>query len=313
MHRVYIYTNSLQSLHNQCMFAIATMQLAVTILTLLVRAASTGASFNADGDCPLWTMPHNGSCKCANNLMGIMSCEDGKGATWLNKCFCMTAEESENNLPVVGLCLYTCDLQYPGFYYIGVNNSLNITSSTCGPYKRTGMMCGECLEGYGLPVYSYSLSCVECTSYKYNWLKYIAVSYIPLTVFYFLVVILRISATSGYMLGYVTICQMATIKAIASLLFSTTVKKHRIIIVLTISVLSPWNLDFFRYFYHPFCISPETTILQVLLLDYLVAVYPMILILLTYMLVKLHDNFRIAVYLCKPFYNACMFSGKSGI
>ena len=164
-------------------------------------------------------------------------------------------------------------------------------------------MCGECLEGYGLPVYSYSPSCVECTSYKYNWLKYIAVSFIPLTVFYFLVIILRISATSGYMLGYVTICQMVTLKAIVYLLISTTVKKHRIIIVLTISALSPWNLDFFRYFYHPFCMSPETTTLQVLLLDYLVAVYPMLLILLTYVLVKLHDNFRIAVYLCKPFYN----------
>ena len=61
-----------------------------------------------------------------------------------------------------------------------------------------------------IPVYSYDLSCVECTDYKYNWLKYMAVAYGPLTVFYFIIIIFRISANSGSMIGYVTISQMVS-------------------------------------------------------------------------------------------------------
>ncbi len=33
-------------------------------------------------------------------------------------------------------------------------------------------MCGECVEGYGVPVYSYTLSCVECSEYRYNWMQW---------------------------------------------------------------------------------------------------------------------------------------------
>ncbi len=89
-------------------------------------------------------------------------------------------------IPVVGGCEYKIDiynsvLRNDALYEIGTNTINNVT---CGPYNRRGVMCGECIEGHGLPVYSYSLSCVECTHYKYNWIEYIAAAYIPPTVFY---------------------------------------------------------------------------------------------------------------------------------
>ena len=49
-----------------------------------------------------------------------------------------------------------------------------------------------------------------------------------------------------------------------------------------------WNLDFFRLLYTPLCLHPNTTTLQVLSLDYIIAVYPLLLIIFIYTLVRLH-------------------------
>lgn len=62
------------------------------------------------------------------------------------------------------------------------------------------------------------------------------------------------------------------------------------------------NLDFFRLQYSPFCIHPRSTTLQVLILDYVIALYPLILILVTYVCVKLHDHSIFVVHLWSPFY-----------
>lgn len=257
--------------YGRCSVAESAMLATVIYFSVVIAGTSAGDDHEAL-DCPLWTAPVNGSCQCGDSLRGIVSCDDRKGALLLNKCFCMTTWPGGNS-PLVGTCLYSCNLIYPQVNVIGVNTTAEITSMTCGPFKRTGVMCGECLPGYGLPVYSYSLSCVECTQdYKFNLLKYVAVAYIPLTVFFFIVIILRISATSGYLLGYVTICQILMIKAFAAFLFNISQSTVHTMSMCFMTVLSFWNLDFFRALYPPFCLSPHLTTLQVLLLDYLIAV-----------------------------------------
>ena len=74
-----------------------------------------------------------------------------------------------------------------------------------------------------------------------------------------------------------------------------------LIAVLT-SIAGIWNLDFFRLVYEPFCLHPNMTTLHVQVLEYAIAVYPLLLIVLTYMMVSLHDNnFKPVVWLWKPF------------
>ena len=64
-----------------------------------------------------------------------------------------------------------------------------------------------------------------------------------------------------------------------------------------------WSLDFFRSVIPPFCVSSNIKTVRALVLEYLVAFYPIVLILLTYVCIKLHDNnFRPVVWLWKPFH-----------
>ena len=64
-----------------------------------------------------------------------------------------------------------------------------------------------------------------------------------------------------------------------------------------------WSLVFFRAVIPPFCVSSNIRTVQALALEYVVAFYPIFLILLTYVCIKLHDNnFRPIVWLWKPFH-----------
>ena len=274
-----------------------------------VTAVSPVTKLRQDDGCPLWYYRNIvGDCKCGDHLSGNIQCNDKDKTVSIKSCYCMTTDN--NDQPSVSYCLYTCNtLKYNevhsiSFNSIGTNTTTNLNNVTCGSYNRKGTACGECIEGHGLPVYSYSLLCVECSDYKYNWLKYIAVAYIPLTLFYFIVIIFRISATSGLMIGYVTVSQMVSIVRLALII------ENKCFIQVYATLYSIWNLDFFRSLYSPFCLHPQLTSLQVLSLDYLIAIYPMILVFLTYAFVKLHDSFRLTVCLCRPLYKCLHYFRK---
>ena len=299
---------------SNCVHAVKKMvcllTLAVSFLFLSHTSTAAIQSVNADatpysdlssGVCPIWTTQVNESCICGNNLDGKVNCDDNTGVVSIANCFCMTTGELEDIYsPMVGACLYTCTLFKLNHY-----RTDGISNNTCGPYKRTGRMCGKCKESYGIPVYSYSSSCVKCTDYKHNWLLYIAVAFVPLTIFYFFIMAFRISATSGWLNGYVLLSQMITIRRMLMLVTNNS-KIVSDTLHLTdkysAAILTIWNLDFLRSIYPPFCLHPHLSALHVLMLDYLVALYPLALIMLTYLLVKLHDRYSLVSWLWRPFY-----------
>ena len=85
-----------------------------------------------------------------------------------------------------------------------------LTVTTCGKYNRDSILCGDCLPGFSPLLYSYDMKCVNCTGQNmtYNWIKYIAVAYVPLTIFFFFVVILsNFNGTSPLFKSYITITQ----------------------------------------------------------------------------------------------------------
>ena len=266
------------------------------IILVSLYLTSTGAvkqiAFQTE-ECPLWTVPINNSCVCADPIGQIVICNPLNKSLSIRFFHCMTADSDMN--PVVGVCLYNqgSTLFNHIYFNINTNSTANINEEVCGVYKRKGLMCGQCIKDYGFPVYSYRVDCVKCVDYKYNWLKYIAVAYLPLTVFYLVVIIFRVSANSGFLVGYVTVSQMIATFDLArtySLPFqfhNSLYKRYNSIPRLVSSGYSIWNLDFFRVSeYFSFCIHPNMSALAVLSLDYMVAIYPMVAVIFTYIMVQ---------------------------
>ena len=208
------------------------------------------------------------------------------------------------NTTVVGTCPYTCSKEL----WFSFPPKVSDLDEICTDMNRTGPLCGKCAANYGPPVYSYSLNCVECQSDRLllNIFTFIAVAFVPLTVFYILVMCCRLSVTSPSMTDYVFINQIVSSPTALRICHSelSVLGFHhfyeKVAYFLGFSIVGVWNLDFFRAVYKPFCLHPDMTTMQAIALDYAVAFYPLCLIVVTYFLVALHDRFVCVVVFCKP-------------
>ena len=260
--------------------------------------------------CTTWhTLNNSTSCECGSSLEGIVECPCSSGNVSLLWCYCMTFGVNETML-VVGRCLYGCiGREYANSHYPLQSNPSEL-KKFCSRYHREGQLCGRCEEGFALPVYSYNFSCVSCSNHSAsNWIKYLAALLLPSTLFSIAVVTCRVSVTSGLMNAFVLQCQILSLPTVTRsylLAFESNYGSGSAVFHLaavTFTFYSMWNLDFFRALYPPFCLHPGTTTLQILALDYVIAVYPLVLLIVVYLLVKLHDsNFKVIVCLWRPFH-----------
>ena len=247
------------------------------------------------------------SCQCGSGLDGIILCSTDE--VGLIHRFCMTQNKEQTKV-VVGPC--PCNSNAPSYYgshmYISIpSNITQLDKGMCGYTNRTGQLCGQCVVGYSPPVYSYYPQCVNCTAGTNNWAKFLAASLLPTTVFLIGVLIFRFRATSPLLNGYILFCQIITSPPLLRLVAYHIYKHHYennyvgYFASIYFGCLGIWNLDFFRMAYTPFCLYPNTSTLKVLSLDYIIAAYPLALIILTYTLVRLHyHNCRLVVWLWRP-------------
>lgn len=254
--------------------------------------------------CPLW-FNYNSTeetCQCGDDLRGVVYCDSKREKVSLQFFYCMTFS---NNETIVGPCFSHCHNKFNCGHLneLQSNSTKSINEEMCGKFNRRSQLCGSCDTQYSLPAYSYSPYCVRCekSDFGQNIKQFILITFLPLTVLYLLVIIFKISVTSGYMVAYVMCCQIITMPVI---LRSIIVANHN---KLPMSFFTVWNLDIFRSISTPFCIHPKMNILHVLALDYLVGIYPLFLIFITYLAILLHDRYPIVVKLWKPGYRFFKF------
>ena len=152
-------------------------------------------------------------------------------------------------------------------------------------------------------VYSFDMNCVKCPNGKSNWWKYVLAAYLPLTLFLFIVVFFEVSITS-HLNGFVFCSQTLSFPTVARILLLATRENRQTQTTLryVATFFGIWNLDFFRALKFTVTICLKTDTLQTLSLDFLVGAYPLLLLVVTYFFIGLHDrNFKLLVILWKPF------------
>ena len=178
-------------------------------------------------------------------------------------------------------------------------------NSVCGYLYRTGTLCGQCIDGYYPAVYSYNYDCVPCSDedLKSNWGIYVAIAYLPLTIFIIFLFLFRVSVVSPKLNATMLFTQIFVSPLNARIVLMAT--KHNppvnIIAKVVLTIFGIWVFDFFRALLPGICLNINT--LAVLSLDYLIAVYPMLMMVVTYILVELHGHgFRPVLYMWRPFH-----------
>ena len=144
-----------------------------------------------------WFTPDNTSstgCPC-QSLYPDVWC--GSDYPLLHLGYCMTYN-SASQVTAVGPCPFighynTTSVNY--VFYIQLPSNVSVLNmSMCGPLNREGTLCGKCIDGYGIALYSYTLECSKCWGHGYGWVLYYFLELFPITVLYFLVVIFHIRA-----------------------------------------------------------------------------------------------------------------------
>ncbi len=269
-----------------------------------------------DMDCYPWMFrnPRNGKCECSNIPYRSVLCDVEISRTFILDCYCMTYD-SESNETQLGRCVYGCGHKRDTVFYTLPNNTGDLNSYSCGRMNRDSTLCGKCLPGYSPLLYSYEMKCMNCTgeNMTYNWIKYIAVAYIPLTFFYFFIVMFKFNGTSPLLKLFISVSQGIFSPIAIRGYFSVISNKSYIEkFIKAISCLyNIWNLDFFRAVIPPIC-ATDISQIQVLALDYAIAFYPLVLVILTYFLISLHSrDVRIVVWLWRPFHKVFSLVSQS--
>ena len=235
------------------------------------------------------------SCHCGDELNGVVYCDTVTKEISVMVCHCLTIHftTQRTTLPVVGSCIFNCVNRTKSMIY-------KSAPSDCASLNRQGTLCGQCLDGYNVPAYSYKFKCIRCDSELENWGLYIVFAFVPLTVFIVIILVFRINVLSPKLNMFVIAAQSVSIPIFVRVILSQRNKRFIEIVILT--VYGIWNLDFFRVNALPdVCINVIP--LHILVLDYLIAIYPMLLMAVAYTVVELYGfGFRPLLYLWKPFH-----------
>ena len=255
-----------------------------------------------DRDCTSpWTYCANGTCKCGNISEDILQCHQNKSST-ISHCYCVTFDET-TGLTSAGNCINTCGFgARSNLYHALPNNKMDLDDYLCGPFNRTGTLCGKCRDGLYPLVFSLDMNCVDCPNGKSNWWKYVLATFLPLTVFFFIVLFFNVNVTSSSFHGFIWYIQGLAIPPLARVVL-ITIRQYYVIVTgarCGLALYGIWTLDFLRSFDLGICLGTDT--LQTLALELAVGVYPFLFMVITYNLIHLYDrNFQPLVIIWKPF------------
>lgn len=187
--------------------------------------------------CPVWFFYNSTTeqCECYNLYPEVVKCI--KQRAFLKYNYYMT-HSKEIGLSFLRNSFYydAPDLNDPasqsGFIELSSNIS-ELNNYMCGPADRKGFLCSECIDGFGPSATEPRFKCSNCTNAfaGYSVVVYLLSELVPVTVFYFIVLIFQINLTTAPMVSLIFYSQIA----------------HNAI---NYSGIDP--LDQMRYFYHLF-------------------------------------------------------------
>lgn len=185
-------------------------------------------------------------------------------------------------------------------------NISELNDYMCGPMKRKGLLCKDCIDGFAVSMTSVGYKCTNCTHMLYGIPLYLISELVPMTAFYLLIFVFQIHLTSTPMTCFILYSQSVMFVLLIDRPppLEKIVPQYENSFLFNINLLlyGPWNLDFIRYILPPFCVSTSVTLKYMMFLGYVSVLYPLCLIFLTWICIELYGrNFTPIVYILRPF------------
>ena len=239
-----------------------------------------------------------GHCVCSGNYGSTVICNEYNFTARLQNTYWMGFSPEHKNILTVSLCFSGFCYSDPNHKFLLLpNSSSDLDAYICGPKHRTGVLCGECEAGYGPAVNSKTYDCVYCedTNTAANAMYYILSVYLPLFILFLVIILFNVKLTTGPANAFILYSQ------VISSTFDLNadgqvpvylISSHTFPFLQTYRfIYGIFNLDFLESFLPPLCLGTHLNALDILQLDYLVAFFPLLMIIFVIGLVKLRSYF----------------------
>ena len=162
-------------------------------------------------------------------------------------------------------------------------NKTILDNFVCGDQRRTGVLCGKCIEGYSVMMNSPTSSCHKC-DYSHLGILYLILSYIlPVSVFFYIIMSYNIRMTTGLISAYLFFSQI-----IGNYYYYTALKVNTNLAFTTFNIIvaiySISKLEFFQHDIFSYCLFPNAGTVDILAFKLLLSFYPIFLVFIYFIL-----------------------------
>ena len=176
-------------------------------------------------------------------------------------------------------------------------NLSQLNDYMCGPLNRKGLVCSECADGFGPSETPFGYRCVNCTDAWYGVPFFLFLELVPITALYVTVLTFQIGVTSAPMPCFIFCSQFTVITFYSinilheqnKLIITESHWDLRLDMKIVLALFQVLNLDLGQNFLAPYCVSSKLKFIH-MLLGYITAFYPIMLIFLTWVCVELHGR-----------------------
>ena len=278
----------------------------VELFILAITTTTAVCLTDGEKECPPWfewvnSSDSSGYCACSERLSWGIKCDQRKQMSFVWPGNCVFYDNNKDAM-FAGRCpfVFSDSVLKTGFFPLPANVS-ELNSVVCGYLSREvkGPLCGRCTNNTGPSIYSIGIQCVPCS--PVNILYYLLLQYLPSTLIFLIVIVFRPTITSAPMVNYVLFCNCIVFYSRIGTLMSLPLDNNsRYFTKLTITLSAIWSFDAMFFLSPPLCVSEYMEEVYLPLLQFVAFIYPFLLLLLTYGLIKAHTkNYKVFIFMWK--------------
>ena len=274
-------------------------------------------------NCPPGFMYSNNKeqCECLVNHThqnpAISGCELTSFQAYFDRFYWIGYESDD----AVDLLISPCPYRYcyedhisPGQLLPKDANKTTLDKFVCGNRRRTGLLCGQCIEGYSVPLNSPTFTCNKC-KIPYLGILYLFLSYIiPVSLLFYYIMSYNIRMTTGPIGAILFFSQIISSQYRFAFDYSVKATSDEALdasnIVITIYSIS--NLQFFQHDVFSYCLFRNAGTADIFAFNLLLSFYPVLLVLVYFLLrryctCKLHCYRRFRLSTKSVTHGVCAF------
>ena len=257
--------------------------------------------------CPpgYWINENSGKCECSETSFGgnVIRCESNFTAMirkgyWIGKY---------EDIQVVGRCRFcAANLNQRHGGFIPLPKSYDDIDNVLCDGQKGDVLCTSCLNNGSFALTVISYKCIDCSSKKssYTWLLFLLTQFFPVIILVLILFFTNFPLVSGYLNGAIFFSQSITVALDISgdgeIPLSNVTKSEitaEILLEIYNVLYDVWNLNFIEPI--KFCLLPHMSMNMIFVLQYIVALSPMLIVLAIYIYYQLDERTTLTVKLWK--------------